>query len=513
MLSSVAALLAVVIGGSWWAWTVARWVWLRPRDIERCLRKQGLNGPQYRLLHGDMNQMATMARDAAVNSKPMRFSDDFLPTILPFHHHIIHTYGKNSFAWMGPIARINIMDPELIKEVLVNNRVYKKPTPNPLVRFLVSGMTSYEDQKWAKHRKIVAPALTQDKLKHMFSAMYTSCNDILVTEWSKLVSENGWCELDVQPYIDDFASDVISRNAFGSSYEQGRRIYRLQKEQAVLTRQVLQSVYLPGWRFLPTKTNKRMKQIDNELRSILTKIMEKKEQTMISRESDDHEDLLSLLLKSTTKTNGDLGMSVDEAIEECKSFYFAGQESSSNLLVWTMILLSQHPIWQTRAREDVRQVFGQNKPNYEGLSRLKVVTMILYEVLRLYSPATIFTRITYNETKLGDLTIPAGVQFLLPVIFVHHDREIWGEDAKEFNPERFSEGIAKATKNKLAFFPFSWGPRICIGNNFALMEAKLAISTILQHFSFELSPSYTHSPSYVVTLQPRYGAHLILHKI
>lgn len=139
--------------------------------------------------------------------------------------------------------------------------------------------------------------------------------------------------------------------------------------------------------------------------------------------------------------------------------------------------------------------------------------MILYEVLRLYSPGTIMTRTTYNETKLGELTVPAGVQFLLPIIFVHHDPEIWGKDAKEFNPERFSEGIAKATKNKLAFFPFSWGPRICIGNNFALMEAKLAISTILRNFSFELSPSYTHSPSYVVTLQPRYGAHLILHQI
>ncbi|CAH1425749.1 unnamed protein product [Lactuca virosa] len=509
LLASVA-----VIGGAWWLWTVVQWVWLRPKAIEKCLRKQGLNGPHYRLLHGDMNQMATMARQAAVNSKPISFSDDFLPIILPFHHHIIQTYGKNSFAWMGPTARINIMDPDLIKEVLVNNKVYKKPTPNPLVRFLVSGITSYEDQKWDKHRKILAPALTQDKLKHMSSAMYTSCFDILVTEWSKLVSEKGSCELDVQPYIDDFASDVISRNAFGSSYEQGRRIYRLQKEQAVLTREVLQSVYLPGRRFLPTKTNKRMKEIDNELRSILNKVMEQKELAMVSGKSDnDHEDLLSLLLKSTARATGDMGMSVEEAIEECKSFYFAGQESSSNLLVWTMILLSQHPTWQTRAREEVRKVFGHNKPNYEGLSRLKVVTMILYEVLRLYSPATIFTRITYEETKLGDLIVPAGVQFLLPVIFVHHDREIWGEDAKEFNPERFSEGIAKATKNKLAFFPFSWGPRICIGNNFALMEAKLAISTILQHFSFDLSPSYTHSPSYVVTLQPRHGAHLILHKI
>ncbi|KAI7746686.1 hypothetical protein M8C21_018298, partial [Ambrosia artemisiifolia] len=509
MLSLLTSL--AVIGGAWWVWTVVRWVWLRPRAIERCLRKQGLNGPSYRLLHGDTNQIATMARQT-INSKPLSFSDDFLPIVLPIFKeleitsmkarrlclqesilvisesnqetgHLIEpnskglVIGKISFTWLGPTARISIMDPELIKEVLVNNKIYKKPTPNPMV-----------------------------KLMHMFSAMYTSCNDILITEWAKLVSESGWCELDVQPYIDDFSSDVISRNAFGSSYEQGRRIYQLQKEQAMLTSQVLKSPYLPGRRFLPTKTNRRMKEINNELRSILSKVMEKK-----AANPDD--DLLSLLLQSTKITNGDMGMSVDEAIAECKAFYFAGQESSSNLLVWTMILLSQHQTWQAKAREDVHRVFKHNKPSYEGLSQLKVVTMILYEVLRLYSPATIFTRITYKETKLGDLTLPAGVELLLPVIFVHHDCELWGEDAKEFNPERFSEGIAKATKNKLAFFPFSWGPRICIGNNFALMEAKLAISTILQNFSFELSPSYTHSPSYVVTLQPKHGAHLILRKI
>ncbi|KAK9078186.1 hypothetical protein SSX86_002243 [Deinandra increscens subsp. villosa] len=507
MLSLLASL--VVVGCAWWVWTVVRWVWLTPRAIERCLRKQGLDGPPYRLLHGDMNQIATMDRQAA-RSKPITFSDhDFLPKILPFYHHIFHTYGKSSFTWRGPTARITIMDPQLIKEVLMNHKIYKKPTPNPMVKLLVSGVPSYEGQKWAKHRKIIAPAFTQENLKHMFSAMYTSCNDILIAQWAKLVSENGSCELDVQPYIDDFSSDVISRNAFGSNYEQGRRIYKLQKEQAMLTSQALKSVYLPGRRFLPTKTNRRMKEINNELRSILSKVMEEKERATLSSD----EDLLSLLLKSTTRTNRDMGMSVDEAFEECKSFYFAGQESSSNLLVWTMILLSQNQTWQTRAREDVNRVFKNSIPTYEGLSHLKVVTMILYEVLRLYSPATMFTRVTYKETKLGDLTIPAGVQLLLPVIFVHHDQELWGEDAKEFKPERFSEGIANATKNKLAFFPFSWGPRICIGNNFALMEAKLAISTILQNFSFELSPSYTHSPTYVVTLQPRHGAHLILHKI
>lgn len=89
--------LLAVIGGAWCMWRVVRWVWLRPRAIERCLRKQGLKGPPYRLLHGDMKQLATMARQAATNAKPISFSDDFLPTILPFYHHNIKTYGNFVF--------------------------------------------------------------------------------------------------------------------------------------------------------------------------------------------------------------------------------------------------------------------------------------------------------------------------------------------------------------------------------------------------------------------------------
>ncbi|KAL9236499.1 hypothetical protein vseg_011162 [Gypsophila vaccaria] len=498
------------------AWKLLNWAWLKPRKLERKLREQGLNGNSYRPLYGDLKELVAMRDEAKL--KPIPFTHDFVTRVLTFHHQHVAKHGLNCFTWLGPVPVINITQPELIREVFTRMHEFQKTRLNPLIRLLVPGLVSLEGEKWATHRKIINPAFHMEKLKLMLPAFRASATE-LIDKWENSMSENGSAEIDVWPHIMTLTADLISRAAFGSSFEEGRRIFELLKEQTQITVRLFQSVYIPGWKYVPTKTNRRMKELEAEIESLLRGIIDKRKKATDAGEPA-KDDLLGILMESNhkeTQISGQkkgLAMSFKDMIDECKLFYFAGQETTSVLLVWTMILLSKHQDWQTKAREEVLAMFGQNLPDVDGVNHLKSVTMILYEVLRLYPPVLSVSRRVYDhDTVLGHLTVPEGGMVSLSIFEVHHDPKLWGEDVNEFKPDRFSEGILKATKGNLSFFPFIGGPRICIGQNFALIEAKIAVAMMLQRFSFELSPSYTHAPSTSITLQPQHGAHLIVRRL
>lgn len=496
-----------------WGWKVLNWAWLKPKKLEKWMRDQGYKGNSYNLLIGDMKQLVKMVNES--RSKPLPITHDITSYVLPFDHHIITKYGKKSFLWLGPNPRMYIWDVDLIKEILSKPDEFQKPHPEPFRDSIIGGLLASEGHKWIKHRKIINPAFHLQNLKIMFPAICLSCND-MIHKWELLTATTGSTEVDVWPYIDNLAGDVISRTAFGSSYEEGKKIFGIQKEQINLVFQMMFILFLPGRRFIPTTANKKFKKNRKELQSLLKGIIDKRKKAIEMGSEGDCDDLLGILLESNSKEieEDGVGMSMNDVIEECKLFYIAGSETTSNLIVWTMVCLSLHQEWQIQARQEILQVFGTGKLDFEGLKHLKILTMILNEVLRLYPPAVMAIRATTKDTKLGNMMIPPGVHLTLPIINIHHDCEIWGEDAAEFKPERFSEGVLNATKGKGAgFFPFTSGPRVCIGQNFAMAEAKAAIATILQRFSCEVSPSYKHSPFPVFTLPPQFGAHLILSNI
>ncbi|GAB2272744.1 hypothetical protein Dimus_007563 [Dionaea muscipula] len=501
------------------AWRFFHWVWVRPKSLEKQLRQiGGLSGNPYRLLHGDTKDSTRMILQA--KSKPIPFTNDYLSRIIPFQKSTIDEYGNHSFMWLGPTPVVFITEPKLMREVLNKYNDFLKPKINPHASMLLPGFIQYDGEKWSKHRKLVNPAFHTEKLKLMLPAFHASCEE-LVHKWEKIVPETGSYELDVWSDLTTLTADVISRAAFGSNFEEGRTIFMLLREQTNLIVKILQSVYIPGWRFLPTRTNRRMMELNRGIQSLLKGIIYKRKQEMEAGKPA-KDDLLGILMDSSFEEVHSQGnyshkqqhvrLTVNEMIDECKLFYFAGQETTSLLLSWTMILLGKHQEWQERAREEVMATFGKAKPTFDGLNHLKTVTMILHEVLRLYPPVPRLRRRVDHSINLGNLTLPAGVIVSMPTILAHHDTKIWGEDATEFNPERFSNGISHATNGNNAFFPFGWGPRICIGQHFAINEAKLALAMILQRFSFELSPSYAHGPVTAPLLLPQYGVPIIFRR-
>ncbi|MCD9641562.1 hypothetical protein HAX54_027790 [Datura stramonium] len=566
------AAICVAILLVYYTWRVLNWVWFRPKKLEKCLKQSGLKGNPYKFLYGDLKDLSVRHNEA--KSKPINFSDDIAQRLIPFFIDSINKNARNRILtdkvnvqvanqqmvtrtatgalnrdlagdgyrcllcrWFSEEIRRRRMEmrrsPKMkfkfsvftakaeeirsIFSILTKNYEYLKQShSNPLAKLFLQGLANIEGDKWAKHRKIINPAFHVEKLKHMMPAFYESCSE-MISKWEEIVPKETSFELDVWPDLQVMASEVISRTAFGSSYEEGRTVFELQKEQAEYAIIKGRSIYIPGSRFLPTKMNKRMLEIEKEVQTTIRRIIDKRLKAMKEGETSKN-DLLGILLESNMKEieqhgNKDFGMTTAEVVEECKLFYFAGQETTSVLIVWTMILLCLHPEWKECAREEVVQVFGNDKPDLEGLSRLKIVTMILYETLRLYPPISVFVRRIKEDVKLGELHLPGGVLLIIPAVLIHCDKEIWGEDAKEFKPERFSEGVSKATNGQVSFIPFGWGPRVCIGQNFAMLEAKMAIAMILQKFSFELSPSYTHAPFAVVTVHPQYGAPLLMRKL
>ncbi|XP_039142783.1 LOW QUALITY PROTEIN: cytochrome P450 734A6-like [Dioscorea cayenensis subsp. rotundata] len=469
-------------------------LWWRPRRLEEHFSKQGIRGPPYRFFLGNVKEMVGFMLEAS--SKPMipHNSHNVLPRVLSFYHHWKKIYGSTFLLWFGPTPRLTVSDPDLIREILVSRSdAFDRYESHPLVRQLEGdGLVSLRGEKWAHHRKVLTPTFHMDNLKLLIPYIGKTVLKMLEDKMkvakasSSLSSEEEEIEeieIDVSEWFHTVTEDTITRTAFGQSYDDGRAVCHLQAQQMTFAAEAFRKVLIPGYRFLPTKRNASSWRLDKEIKKNLVGLIKKRKESSLEeeemrrrrRKKDDddddddddgqHEyckDLLGQMIKASTPAN--------EIVEECKTFFFAGKQTTSNLLTWTTVLLAMHPEWQELARHEVLRFCGSRDipTSRDHLAKLKTLGMIINETLRLYPPAVATIRKAKVDVELRGYKIPQGTEILIPIMAVHHDVKIWGPDAAEFNPARFMDRARSPT----GFIPFGVGPRMCIGKKLGAFGGK-----------------------------------------
>ncbi|KAK8486983.1 hypothetical protein V6N11_061056 [Hibiscus sabdariffa] len=485
-----------------------------PLRVQHLLNSQGIKGPPYRFIHGNNKEVDKMKREAL--GKPMGLAHDIFPKVQPHLHSWINRYGKNYLYWNGVRAQLVISEPELVKEVLKNSeKAYPKKKPSIFASKLVGNrLVSVEGEKWARQRKLANYAFHGESLKNMTPAVIASVETML-EKWKGREGK----EIEVFQEFRLLTSEVISRTAFGSSYLEGEKIFdMLNKLLIILSRNMFKTRTTFIHKLWKSTDLLESEELAKEIQDCVMKIVKKREEKVMNGEADSFgNDFLGLLVHAYHDSDEENRLSMEDLVDECKTFYLAGlsgQETVNSLLAWTVFLLAIHGDWQEKARREVIKIFGNQNPYPEGIDKLKTMTMIINETLRLYGPFSLFLGEVERKVQLGKLVLPANIDLLHPHMALQHDPHLWGDDVHLFKPERFPEWIARATKyNSAAYFPFGLGPRSCVGMTFATTETKIALSMILQRYTITLSPLYVHSPMSIITLQPKCGIQIMLESL
>jgi len=392
-----------------------------------------------------------------------------------------------------------VNDPAGVRRVLRENAANypKAPVEHRILGpAMGNGLILSEGETWRAHRRIMAPAFDHRTIERYAPVMVDAARK-LAERWAALPAG---AAVEVQHAMMELTLDIISRSMFAADSDSIVSIIREGSERYQEVMMVGLLEFMPGlgplwsaWKGMRGRAI--MKEFDRAMFALI--------EARMRPGADKNHDLLDRLIASRDEESG-AGMTAREIRDQVLTIFVAGHETTALALMWTWYVLSMHPEYEARMHAELEQVLGGREPGWPDVAKLPWTRMILQESMRLYPAVhTLAFRMAQQDDVVCGMRIPKGSLVTIIPWLIHRHRSHW-ENPDRFEPERFlPEAVAR--RDRLAYLPFGFGPRICIGASFAMTEAVLILATLAQRFRLRVAPGCCVEPQAVFTLRAKNG--------
>ena len=386
----------------------------------------------------------------------------------------------------GPVYQLN--HPEHIEQVLVqNNQNYIKGEnfQNVLRPITGNGILNSEGAVWRRNRHLLQPAFHPNRIQEYASMMTDFTEESLET----------WEDGQTRHFHDDMMEvtlKIVARALFGADIDDQVHVVGSALDEFMLASETLSHVVLPPG--VPTPSRRRIQRARKRLDSVVYGLIEER------RRNPTEGDVISTLLEVTDDQGNTL--SNEQIRDEVVTLLLAGHETTALSLTLTAYLLSKHPEVEERLVAELDNVLDGEPPGIEDLEELSYTEQVITESMRLYPPVPGIVREPVKPDIVGGYEIPPGATVRMHQWVVHRDPR-WYDDPLAFQPERWTDEMERSLP-KLAYFPFAAGPRRCIGDRFAMLEARLILATVYGQYHLELVPGTDLDLMATITARPKH---------
>lgn len=409
---------------------------------------------------------------------------------------LTHRFG-HIFRFKGLWTTFILTHPTDIEHVLQTNaQNYRKGRSYRVMRESTGdGLFVSEGEFWRRQRRLAQPAFHRGRLAGFAQTMIRATDEMLASWDSRFGRGEAF---DVFAEMSALTLRIVGRTLFSTelSGETNAISRMLAIGQDFAIHRMWQTFKLPI--SLPLPAHRRFRSAMREGDRIIYGMLdERRRNSAIGKQPSD---LLAMLMEARDQATGER-MSDQQLRDEAFTIMVAGHETTALTLAWAWYLLARHPHIERQLHSEIETVLGGRAPTFEDLPHLKYALMVVQETLRLYPPAWALGRTSINADEIGGYHVPANSEILLMTYITHRHADFW-DRPDEFIPERFAPGQTTG-RQRFAYFPFGGGPRLCIGNNFALTEAQLVLAAVAQTYRLRLVSPAAIEPDPTVTLRPR----------